>query len=121
MFIPNATCHIRRKLTTFDKFGEPAFAAKTPIRFGLCRYDTKTENSSVRSDASATRGFIDEVHASGRILVPARSKPMWGDILIIYGKTYNAKQIEPRYNVLGVLDHYQIDLEKTDDRFGDEV
>lgn len=121
MFIPNATCYIRRKGIGFDKYGQTKHGAKTAIRFALVRYDTKTEDSTVRADSSATRGNIKEFTASGRILVPTSVKPTWGDLLIIYGKVYRVKTLEPRFNVLGALDHYEIDYEKAEDLFGDEV
>jgi hypothetical protein len=120
MFIPNATCHIRKKLPGFDKYGQPAYGPKTAVRFALVRYDTKTEDSTVRADSSATRGNIKEFNATGRVLFPVSVAPSWDDVLIIYGKTYAIKEVEPRYNVLGKLDHYEVDYIKAQDKFGDE-
>jgi len=121
MFIPNATCYVRRKAKGYDKYGQSTYSPKTAIRFALVRYDTKTEDSTVRADSSATRGNIKEFQASGRILVPKDVRLVWGDILIIYGKVYRVKELEPRFNVLGQLDHYEIDYEKSEDLFNDEV
>lgn len=121
MFIPNGTCYTRKKTSGFDKYGQPTYTAKQLIKYALVRFDTKTEDSTVRADSSATRGNIKEFHASGRILVPTIVAPKFGDIFIIEGKVYKAKGVEPRYNVLGKLDHYQIDYEKAEDLFGDEV
>lgn len=119
MFIPNRTCHIRRKGKNFTAYGEPQYGVLEPIRFALVRYDTKIEDSTVRADSSATRGNIQEYHASGRILVKPNVSPKWGDILLIEKKTFKIKEIEPRFNVLGLLDHYEIDFEKVEDVFGD--
>jgi hypothetical protein len=121
MFIPNGTCYIRRKLNSFTKYGEPAYGNKTSIPFAQVRFDAMTEDSTVRADSSATRGNIKEFHASGRLLVPASVAPSWGDLFIVHGKVFQAKQVEPRYSVLGVLDHYQVDYIKSDDLFGDEA
>lgn len=121
MFIPNNTCFMRRKGVGFDKYGQPSFGNKQKIKYALVRYDTVTEDSTVRADSSATRGNIKEYHASGRILVPINVVPDFGDLFIIEGKVFRAKKVEPRYNVLGRLDHYQIDYEKTDDAYGDET
>lgn len=122
MFIPNATCFIRRKKKgQYDAYGQTLYGPKTQVRFSLVRFDTKTEDSTVRADSSATRGNIKEYHSSGRILFPATVAPVWGDIVVINGKVFRVKEIEPRYNVLGKLDHYEVDLEKAEDTFNDEA
>jgi hypothetical protein len=119
VFIPNRTCHIRRKGPA-DLYGQYSYGDKEAIRFALVRFDTKTEDSTVRADSSATRGNIQEFHASGRILVAKKHVPKHGDIVIVDNKVFNIKEVEPRYNVQGQLDHYECDLEKTADKFGDE-
>lgn len=120
MFIPNRTCEIRRKGTTKNVFGQPTFGSPETIKFALVRFDTKTEDSTVRADSSATRGNIKEFHASGRILVKPDVNPKWGDLVIVDKKVFRIKEVEPRYNVLGMLDHIELDLEKFEDMFGDE-
>jgi hypothetical protein len=121
MFRPNNFCYVRRKLPGYNKYGEENYGDKEKIPFAQVRYDTKKEDSTVRADSSATRGNIKEYHASGRLLVPVSVKPDWGDLFIVHGKVFRVKQLEPRYNVLGQLDHYQIDYEKAADLFGDET
>ena len=120
MFIANRTCQIRRKSKSFDAYGQPSYGQKENIRFALVRFDTKTEDSTVRADSSATRGNIKEFHASGRVLIDKRHIPVHGDILIVDNKVFRIKEVEPRYNVQGQLDHYECDLEKFEDLFGDE-
>lgn len=121
MFIPNRTCKIRRKGNSFDRYGKPVYQALQTIPFALVRFDTKTDDSTVRADSSATRGNVKEYHASGRILLPKTGDPKWGDLVIIDGKVFEIQEVEPRYNVLGQLDHYECDLRKSEDAFGDEV
>lgn len=120
MFIANRTCILRKKLKQYDVFGQATFAAPKRVRFALVRFDTKIEDTTVRADSSATRGNVKEFHASGRILVDRRYKPDFGDLVIIDAKVFRIKEVEPRYNVLGKLDHYECDLEKSEDIFGDE-
>lgn len=120
MFRPNRTCGLRRRLDTFDAYGQPQFGDVETIKCAIVRYDTKTDHTPVRADGSATRGNIDEFKASGRILVEARTRPKWGDILIIDGKVFNIKEAEPRHHVLGHIDHYECDTEKREDQLGDE-
>ena len=121
MFRPNGTCFIRRKSQTFNVYGEATFGPKETIPFAQVRYDTKVEDTTVRADSSATRGNTKEFQASGRLLVPVTVVPKWGDLFIVHGFVFRAKQVEPRFNVLGVLDHYQVDYEKSEDLFGDEA
>lgn len=120
MFIANRTGFIRRKSTTTDAFGQYNYGDKEAIRFALVRFDTKIEDSTVRADSSATRGNIREYHTSGRVLIDKRYAPKWGDILFFDDKVLRIQEVEPRYNVLGILDHYECDTEKSEDLFGDE-
>jgi hypothetical protein len=120
MFIANRTCILRKKLAQYDAYGKALYAEPVSIRFALVRFDTKTEDSTVRADSSATRGNVKEYHASGRILVDKRYKPGFGDLVAFDGKVFRIKEREPRYNVLGKLDHYECDLEKAEDIYGDE-
>jgi hypothetical protein len=85
------------------------YGPKKRIPMGLVRFDLKVDISTVRADASATRGNVKEFHASGRILVPVSVNPKTGDLFIIEGEYFKAGEIEPRYNILGKLDHYEID------------
>jgi hypothetical protein len=120
-FIPNRVGHIRRKSKTSDVFGQPNYGKKEAMRFALVRFDTNTEDSTVRADSSATRGNIKEFHSTGRILTVVATLPKWGDLIIFDGKVFRIREVEPRYNVQGKLDHYEIDFEKSEDRFGDET
>lgn len=120
MFIPNRTGYIRRKSTSTDQFGQYTYSDKEAIRFALVRFDTKIEDTTVRADSSATRGNVREYHSSGRVLIDKRNTPSWGDILFFDDKVLRIKEVEPRYNVLGLLDHYECDTEKAEDLFKDQ-
>lgn len=120
MFIPNRTCFVRRQLGV-NGYGEPSFDAKIIVPCALVRFDTKVEDSTVRADSSATRGNVKEFHASGRILFPRTFTPNWGDLVIFDKKVFMIKEVEPRYHILGHLDHYEVDLEKYEDLYGDEA
>jgi hypothetical protein len=120
MFIPNRIAHIRRKSQSADMYGQYTYGQKEAIHYGLVRYDTKIEDSTVRADSSATRGNIKEYHASGRILVHKKHKPNFGDLVVVEGRVFQIRGVEPRFNVLGKLDHYQCELEKYEDLYGDE-
>jgi hypothetical protein len=114
MFIPNNFCYMQRKLKGSTGTGDPLYGAKKRIPYSLVRFDLKVDDSTVRADSSATRGNVQEFHASGRILVPVSVAPNWGDLFFIEGQAFRAGEIEPRYNVLGVLDHYEIDTVRSE-------
>lgn len=120
MFVANRTAILRRKTTQYDAYGQALYEDPISIRFALVRFDTKVEDTTVRADSSATRGNVKEYVATGRILVEKRHKPNYGDLIAFDGKVFRVKEREPRYSVLGKLDHYECDLEKAEDLFGDE-
>lgn len=120
MFVANRTCILRQKLKQYDAYGQATYASPKRVRFALVRFDTKIEDTTVRADSSATRGNMKEFHATGRILVDKRYKPDHGDLVAFDNKVFRIKEVEPRYNVLGKLDHYECDFEKSEDMFGDE-
>lgn len=121
MFIPNRICYIRRKSPTTDMYGQHSYGQKEAIHYALVRFDTVIEDSTVRADSSATRGNIKEFHASGRVLVYKKHNPLHGDLLVVEGKVFEIKEVEPRFNVLGKFDHWECDLEKYEDLYGDEA
>jgi hypothetical protein len=121
MFRPNRICQFRPKMNQYDEYGMAMFAPTVSVPFALVRFDTKVDDTTVRADSSATRGNVKEYSASGRILVVKTFKPAWGDMVTFDGKVFKVKEVEPRYNVLGLLDHYECDLEKSEDIFGDEL
>jgi hypothetical protein len=120
MFIPNRIAYIRRKSLSADMYGQYIYGEKEAVHYGLVRFDTKIEDSTVRADSSATRGNIKEFHASGRVLLHKKHNPNFGDLLVVENKVFEVKGVEPRFNVLGKLDHWQCDLEKYEDLYGDE-
>lgn len=120
MFIPNRIAYLRRKSKATDMYGQHTYSQKEPIHYALVRYDTLIQDSTVRADSSATRGNIKEFQATGRILVHKRHNPTWGDLVVVEKRVYEIKEVEPRFNVLGILDHWEVDLEKFEDLYGDE-
>lgn len=121
MFIPNRTLKLRRISTTYDRYGQASYSAPVSVRFALVRYDTKIEDTTVRADSSATKGNTKEYKASGRILIEKRFTPKHGDMILLEDRVFKIKEVEPRYNVLGKLDHYECDFEKCEDKFGEEA
>ena len=123
MFIPNGICFIRRVTSTKNIYGDRVYKSgpQEKIKYALIHWNTSLADSLVRNTSSVTRGNVEELQSTGRILVLPNVKPSYEDIFIINGYVFKAKQIWPRYSVLGNLDHYQIDLVKTDNTLGDGI
>lgn len=120
MFIPNRIAYLRRKSKNADMYGQYSYGQKEAVHYALVRYDTSIQDSTVRADSSATRGNIKEFHASGRILMHKMHNPTYGDVVVVEKRVFVIKEVEPRFNVLGILDHWECDLEKFEDLYGDE-
>lgn len=120
MFIPNRIAYLRRKSKNADMYGQHTYGQKEAVHYALVRYNTSIEDSTVRADSSATRGNVKEFHSTGRVLLHKKHNPAFGDLIIVEGKVFEIKGIEPRFNILGILDHWQVELEKFEDLYGDE-
>jgi hypothetical protein len=116
MFIPNNFCYMQKKMPGHTGSGDALFGPRKRIPYSLVRFDLKVDDSTVRADSSATRGNVQEFHASGRILVPVSVKITWGDLLFINDQQFKVSEVEPRYNVLGILDHYEVDTVRSEKR-----
>jgi hypothetical protein len=120
MFIPNRIAYLRRKSKNTDMYGQYTYGQKEAVHYGLVRYNTLMEDSTVRADSSATRGNIKEFHSTGRVLIAKKFNPSFGDLIVVENKVFEIKGVEPRFNILGLLDHWQCELEKYEDLYGDE-
>lgn len=120
MFIPNRTCLLRKKQYRYDVYGQAKYSDPVVVKFALVRFDLRIADTTVRADSSATRGNVQEFQASGRILIEKKTKPEHGDLVIFDERIFRIREVEPRYNVMGKLDHYECDLEKSEDNFKDE-
>jgi DNA-binding transcriptional regulator/RsmH inhibitor MraZ len=65
----------------------------------------------VRADSSASRGAAEEKVAVSKILFPKTVAIDTNDKFEIDGKILRVTGIEERKNVLGQLDHFEVDFE----------
>ena len=108
MFKPNAYCYIVRTSTDTDVYGMPLNSTKTKEPCTPLRVDAQVDRSSVRADTSASRGNAREFQTEAKFLVPKNTVARIDDILEWQGDAMRIAGKMPRYNLQGVLDHYEL-------------
>lgn len=112
MFIPNNQGTLRRKIGT-NVNGEALYGGPIPgVPCGVVHLNFSAEKTAVRADSSASRGNADEPLHFAKILFPAIVKPALGDQFHIHGLSLEIAKSEPRFSIMGALDHYECDLDR---------
>ncbi len=91
-----------------DVYGEIGFSAPVPERCGVVRLRHERQDTTVRADSSATRGYADEFVSTNLILLQATTQARSGDRLTVAGVKIRIMSLFPRYDVHGVLDHFEV-------------
>lgn len=112
MFIPNTTCDYYAKLPATDNFGRHTFAPKVVLRCSFISIADPVQKSSVRADTSGSRGQAEQAQGDARYLFPASTALKLGDVIYKDGVWLEVIQFTPMRNVLGQLDHNQVDFRK---------
>jgi hypothetical protein len=108
MFRPNIRCVIQLASGKNDVRGQPIPGPNVPERCAVVKLVTKNEKSSVRADSSASRGNALELEADSVILLTTGTRAQIDDIIIIGGYKLRIMAKQPRFDVSGRLDHYEI-------------
>ena len=87
--------------------GEAVSIGFTPVRL-----ESVVQPTSIRTDKSGSKSSADETVFLGRILIAPDVVPSEDDIIDLYGKQYRIESVFPRYELQGMLHHYQVDLIK---------
>lgn len=108
MLNSNATCTVR-KLTGFDIYGKPALGAAVTERCAVLKLKTEVQHTTVRADGSQSRGHGDEFLSQNRIHLDGTTVAALGDQVTVHGVVFRVTTKNPCFDVLGPLDHYEID------------
>lgn len=108
MFIPNNTALIYRRSDTADRRGEYTYAKPVRVPCAVVDLNLEVQKTSVRADSSGSRGKAREETGGGRVLFPRYIKVREGDIIEVDDEVLEATSIFPRRNVLGVIDHIDV-------------
>ncbi|OAD82875.1 hypothetical protein ATN89_17485 [Comamonas thiooxydans] len=102
------------RIDVFKKLGVSAYSepiyAERPVkeRCAPVRLRFKSMATTVRTDSSGTRGHAEEEVAEIRILVPPLSVVRIDDVIGMLETKVRVIGREPRFNVRGILDHYEL-------------
>jgi len=104
----NVPCTLASR-TGSDVYGQPVLGKPRPIKCAVLKFELKRVKTTIRSDASGTRGHADESTAQIAILVAKDTVVELDDILELRGVGSRVSCVRPRYNVMGRLDHYEVE------------
>lgn len=107
MLIPNLNLSYKKRTGT-DVYGVETWSETKNERCAIVRLRRDAQHTTVRADASGTRGYADEYAASTKILVMADTVIEIGDQITVEGVVLKVSSKFPRHAVTGRLDHYEI-------------
>lgn len=110
MYLPNTTLKIRSTLG-FDEYGQERIGSLVtePCAIVYARY--KSDKTTVRTDSSASRGHGREKVSDARILVGPKTVSKLDDKIEVASLSFRIVDKQPRFDVNGNLDHYQLEAE----------
>lgn len=111
MFSPNRKCRIQLSSGQTNLYGKPIPGVWITEGCSVVRLTITNEKSSVRADSSGSRGNARELQAQVVVLLTAKTKANVDDILELDGYQLRIMGKEPRRDVTGRLDHYQVSAE----------
>lgn len=109
-FYATIDCAVSRRSGN-DVYGQPAWGASQPARCSIVKFDLSATKTSVRTDSSASRGNAREIEAAVRLLFPSFTEIAVGDRVQVLGANLRVLTAQPRYDIVGNLDHHEVDLE----------
>ena len=112
MFVPNTTCQLYTRSDTQNLYGGYTYNDPITVPCAIVSMDLKVSKTSVRADSSASRGRAEEEVGSARLLFPASTAVKEGDLASVDGYPIEVIRIFSRHDVLGNIDHLQIDFRK---------
>jgi hypothetical protein len=108
MFRANQNCRVQLASGKNDVHGQPIPGRFIPERCAIVKLIVINEKSSVRADSSATRGNARELEAESVILLPPTTQARIDDIIIVSGFQLRIMAMQPRYDVGGRHDHFEV-------------
>lgn len=108
MFRPNLKCEVAG-FSFNDVYGKRVYKPYTTVPFAIVKMEVSVDKTSVRTDSSATRGSAHEILADARFLFPTYVKLKPGDRIKFGDDLFTVESVHPRYSVLGIFDHWQVD------------
>lgn len=112
MFKPNVSCLITPISEKTSLYGEDGYGEARTVKCGVVRLEVGSYKTSVRADATASRGNASETVAMSRLLFSFNEVLKPGDRVSIQGFELEVESVYPRFTVNGIGDHLQVDLKQ---------
>lgn len=109
-FRPTVNCRIYAS-RKFDMYGKPVPDYGTVSKCDIVRLSKVKKETSIRSDASASRGRADEQLYDAVLLMKPQTVIEIDNKVEINGFELKVKKVVPRYNIFGRLEHQEVSLE----------
>lgn len=110
-FIPQLYGQLRSP-TGYTVTGVPTFGLPRPVGLSVIRDESMSQPTSIRTDKSGSQGRADEVVVKGRLLIENQVVPKIGDLVSFLSNTYRIDRVFPRLDMDGLVNHYQVDVER---------
>ena len=108
MFRANQNCLVHVASGKTDVYGMPLPGLKYKERCAVIKMNIKSAKSAVRADTSATRGNAQELETDTVLLMNKNTRASIDDNIEMAGHQFRVNAIQPRYDLLGALDHFEI-------------
>lgn len=92
----------------FDVYGKPLIALAGSGKLAVVRLEKRSQQSTVRADASESRGYAQEQVEDAVFLMDNRSSPKVDMKIEVLGRELKIVRSEPKFCVFGTLDHYEV-------------
>lgn len=95
--------------TRFNAYAEQELVASTSERCCVIDMTTRRESTSIRTDASASRGRSEMELGDLKVLLETTTTVRRGSVVKPYGylEQFKVDGIGPKFDVAGKLDHYE--------------
>lgn len=108
MFTPNARAYWQQKSPKRTLTGKETFLPPRVLPISIVTLKDGVMPTSVRADSSASRGSAEQTQAAAVFLSPPQFQIALGDIVKIGSTIIEVTGIQPRNDVFGKLDHFQV-------------
>lgn len=110
MLNKNAVCIIR-KVTGTDVYGQRTLGTSVSEPCAVVKLKKTAQHTTVRADSSGSKGYAEEFSMFNRVHLDKSTSAAIGDQLTVHGQVIRIMSMQPRFDVLGPLDYYEVEGE----------
>jgi len=100
------------RVSGFNSDGSSATTESTKVGISIVTLDAKSQKTPLRLGQSGSVSRAEELIYDGRVLIHPKHDITHGDVLEIFGLQYKIESIFPRYEISGLLNHNQVELNR---------